>query len=166
MVAMFNQPRPDTTQNSALTINFTIGLFCLWLIIKGGKLAAMQKEVYIVWRSWCAQATGIPRYLVIHSRMRGAVVARVIPVPLWQLSHDNSRALPDIHKVIRSNRVAFIGLTTHGSLILLLLFCQSVLKDKSTIRSASRLHRTCGSKSDVCVLVYLSTLSQSQLIQL
>lgn len=43
--------------------------------------------------------------------MRGAVVARVIPVSLkifdlW--------ALRDIHKVIRSNRVAFISLTTHG----------------------------------------------------
>jgi len=59
------------------------------------------------------QATGITRYLRIHSRMRGAVVARVIPVP-FEISH--LEVLRDIHKVIRSNRVAFISLTTHGSL--------------------------------------------------
>ena len=56
-------------------------------------------------------ATGITRYLRIHSRMRGAVVARVIPVP-FETKH--LEVIRDIHKVIRSNRVAFISPTTHG----------------------------------------------------
>jgi hypothetical protein len=43
--------------------------------------------------------------------MRGAVVARVIPV-LFETHHLED--IRDIHKVIRSNRVAFISLTTHG----------------------------------------------------
>ena len=46
-------------------------------------------------------------------RMRGAVVARVIPVP-FETHH--LEAIRDIHKVIRSNRVAFISLASHGSL--------------------------------------------------
>ena len=45
--------------------------------------------------------------------MRGAVVARVIPV-LFETYHLED--IRDIHKVIRSNRVAFISLPTHGSL--------------------------------------------------
>ena len=48
-------------------------------------------------------ATGFSRDLQIQSRMRGAVVARVIPVLSKSLG-----VLRDIHKVIRSNRVAFI----------------------------------------------------------
>ena len=62
-------------------------------------------------------ATGITRYLRIHSRMRGAVVARVIPVPFETHNLGDFR---DIHKVIRSNRVAFISLTAHGGFYLLL----------------------------------------------
>lgn len=65
-------------------------------------------------------ATGITRYLRIQLRMRGAVVARVIPV-LFETA--NLGDIRDIHKVIRSNRVAFISLTTHGGSYLLVFFC-------------------------------------------
>ena len=54
--------------------------------------------------------------------MRGAVVARVIPVPFETHHLGDFR---DIHKVIRSNRVAFISLTTHGGSNLLLLLCST-----------------------------------------
>ena len=92
-------------------------------------------------------ATGITRYLRIHSRMRGAVVARVIPVPL----ETNLEGIRDIHKVIRSNRVAFISLTTHGGSNLLLF-----LQSKSNETMYDRLVRSRAWKVDYNVFFFIA----------
>jgi hypothetical protein len=47
-------------------------------------------------------ATGISRYL------------RIQTLDAWRSGSACDSSDADIHKVIRSNRVAFIGLTTHG----------------------------------------------------